>query len=233
MNPLAEPYLAGSTPYSVVVSTRENGIAVDVASQLQGLEVKLPVPFAKKPDSRLPFRLNQTVNLQGQRWVVDLGPEGKPLAQVRALVLDGQGQAGIDSLQFAVGAPLAPATPGIQGDVRMAVLDVDTWRDIANDFTSASGNMGLMTGFFDNSAAGPAINMKVGIRADRLNIGSKSFEGVSVAARTIESRWQFDIKGKGVDGYVSWVSDKQRPDGALLARFKNPGHSQDARQRHS
>ncbi|MCZ8016622.1 MAG: YhdP family protein [Limnobacter sp.] len=220
LNPLTEPYLAGTTPYSVVVTTRDNGLSVDVTSQLQGLEVKLPGPFAKKPDSRLPFRLNQTVNPQGQRWTVDLGPEGKPLAQVRAMVLDEQGQAGIDSLQFAVGAPLAPATPGIQGDVRMSVIDVDTWRAIANDITSASGNMGLMTGFLDNTPTGPAVNLKVGIRADRLNIGSKSFEGVSVAARTIESRWQFDIKGKGVDGYVSWVSDKQRPDGALLARFK-------------
>ena len=96
-------------------------------------------------------------------------------------------------------------------------------RAIANDITSASGNMGLMTGFLDNTPTGPAVNLKVGIRADRLNIGSKSFEGVSVAARTIESRWQFDIKGKGVDGYVSWVSDKQRPDGAVLARRAQEG----------
>jgi len=28
------------------------------------------------------------------------------------------------------------------------------------------------------------------------------------------------VKAKGVDGYLSWVSDKQRPDGAVLARFK-------------
>ncbi|MEK9817545.1 MAG: DUF3971 domain-containing protein, partial [Limnobacter sp.] len=112
LNPLSEPYLAGSTPYSVLVATRENGVVVDVNSQLQGLEVKLPAPFAKKADARLPFKLNQSATAQGERWQVDLGPDAKPLAQLRAIVLEQAGQAGIDSMQFAIGAPLAAPTAG-------------------------------------------------------------------------------------------------------------------------
>lgn len=220
LNPLIEPYLAGTTPYSVVVATRENGMAVDVSSQLQGLEVKLPSPFAKKADARLPFKLSQTGNAQGDRWVIDLGADNKPVAQVRATVLDDGGQPGIDSLQFAVGAPLAAPIAGIQGDIRVPVIDVDTWRTIVNDITSASGNAGLMGELMGDPASDNALKLKVAIRTDRLDVGSKSFEGVSVAARTVEKRWQFDVKAKGVDGYLSWVSDKQRPDGAVLARFK-------------
>jgi uncharacterized protein (TIGR02099 family) len=222
LNPLTEPYLAGSAPYSVVVATRENGVVVDVNSQLQGLEVKLPAPFAKKVDARLPFKLNQTSSSQGERWQIDLGPDGKPLAQLRAIVLEKAGRAGIDSMQFAVGAPLAMPTPGIQGDIRVPVIDLDTWRAVYNDITSATSNsnMGLMGELIGDPTADNPMNMKVGLRTERLDMGSKSFEGVSVAARTIEKRWQFDVKAKGVDGYLSWVSDKQRPDGAVLARFK-------------
>ncbi|MGV3469806.1 YhdP family protein [Limnobacter sp.] len=220
LNPLSEPYLAGSTPYSVLVATRENGVVVDVNSQLQGLEVKLPAPFAKKADARLPFKLNQSATAQGERWQVDLGPDAKPLAQLRAIVLEQAGQAGIDSMQFAIGAPLAAPTAGIQGDIRVPAIDLDTWRTIFNDITSAPGNTGLMGELMGDPSAGTDIKLKVGIRTERLNVGSKSFEGVSVAARTVEKRWQFDVKAKGVDGYLSWVSDKQRPDGAVLARFK-------------
>lgn len=220
LNPLAEPYLVGSTPYSVVVATREGGVAIDVASQLQGLEVKLPAPFNKKAEARLPFKLNQTGNAQGARWQVDLGPEGKPVAQVRAIVLEERGESGIDSMQFAVGAPLSTPSAGIQGDVRVPVIDLDTWREIFNRITSAPGNAGLMGEFMGDPAEETAKKLKIAIRTDQLNVGNKSFEGVSVAARTVEKRWQFDVKAKGVDGYLSWVSDKQRPDGAVLARFK-------------
>ncbi|MCR2746170.1 YhdP family protein [Limnobacter parvus] len=220
LNPLAEPYLAGSTPYTVVVATREQGVVVDVNSQLLGLEVKLPSPFNKKADTRLSFKLNQAATNQGERWAIDLGPDGKPTAQVRAVVLDEGGQPGIDSLQFAVGAPLAAPTVGFQGDVRVPVIDLDEWREVFNQITSVPGNAGLMGEFMGDPASNPSMKLKVGIRTDRLNVGSKSFEGVSVAARTVENRWQFDVKAKGVDGYLTWIADKQRPDGAVLARFK-------------
>ena len=220
LNPLSEPYLLGSTPYTVVVATREGGVAIDVASQLQGLEVKLPAPFNKKAEVRLPFKLSQTGSAQGERWLVDLGPEGKPVAQVRAIVLEQAGQAGIDSMQFAVGAPLAAPVAGIQGDVRVPSIDLDTWREIFNSITATPGNSGLMGEFMGDPSEEATQKLKISIRTDRLNVGSKSFEGVSVAARTVEKRWQFDVKAKGVDGYLSWISDKQRPDGAVLARFK-------------
>ena len=220
LNPLTEPYLAGSTPYSVLVSTGDNGVGIEVSSQLQGLEVKLPEPFAKKAEARLAFALNQTIRANGERWLVDLGPESKPVAQLRATVLDNGGEAGIDSLQFAVGAPLGAPSAGVQGDVHVPVIDLDTWRSIFDQITSSPANAGLMGGLLGEQGRESALNLKVGIRTDQLNLGSKSFEGVSVAARTIEQRWQFDLKAKGVDGYLSWVSDKQRPDGAVLARFK-------------
>ncbi|HEX4857182.1 MAG TPA: YhdP family protein [Limnobacter sp.] len=223
LNPLVEPYLDGSTNYTVLVATQDEGISVDVSSQLQGLQVKLPEPFEKKADLRLAFKLNQTSSAQGERWQVDLGPDGKPVAQLRALVLQQNGQPGIDSMQFSVGAPLAPPATGIQGDIRVPLIDVDTWRSIFSEITSTASNpsnAGLMGSFLADPTTAPALRMKVAVTAGRLNMGSKSFEGVSVAARTVEKRWQFDLKARGVDGYLTWVADPQRPEGAVLARFK-------------
>jgi uncharacterized protein (TIGR02099 family) len=221
LNPVLEPYFVGSTPYNVVVGIQDNSFVLDVNSQLQGLELMFPSPLGKKADARLSFKLSQVQTGHSDRWQIDLGPDGKPMTQLRATVSYPEGSPVIDSLQFAVGAPLAAPTAGIQGDVRVPVIDLDDWRAIVSNFTSSSSNSGLVSKLI----AGPserryATNLKVSIRADRLNVGSKSFEGVSVAARTVEKRWQFDLKAKGVDGYLSWISDQQRPDGAVLARFK-------------
>ncbi|HEX4842867.1 MAG TPA: YhdP family protein [Limnobacter sp.] len=226
LNPSAAPYLAGATPYSVVVSTRNAGVNIQVDSQLQGLEVKLPAPFRKERDLALPFSLQQTPSEQGDRWVVNLGQESKPLAQLRAFsAWDGQ-QSAMESLQFAVGAPLGPNTAGVQGDVRLPTLNLDDWKGVwdqlaggASSSGKAPSGKGLMDDLLDGESQA-AVKARVAIRADKVSFGKKQFEGVNVVARTIEKRWQFDLKARGVEGYLSWVADAQRPDGAILARFK-------------
>ncbi|HEX4879481.1 MAG TPA: YhdP family protein [Limnobacter sp.] len=225
LNPAAGPYLAGSTPYSVVVGTRNNGVNIQVDSQLQGLEVRLPPPFRKERDTALPFSLQQTPGEQGERWIIHVGAEARPVAQLRAFTTwDGE-QSVMESLQFAVGAPLAPNTSGVQGDVRLPNLNLDDWKGVWEQLagTSSSGRpaspQGLMGLWMDGGGDSP-LKARVAVRADRVSFGKKQFEGVNVVARTIEKRWQFDLKARGVDGYLSWVADAQRPDGSILARFK-------------
>ncbi|MCQ8896996.1 TIGR02099 family protein [Limnobacter humi] len=234
LNPLIEPYLAGSTPYSVLVSSRGNRLDIDINSQLQGLEVKLPTPLGKKADGRLPLRIQQSISNNTSRWTVDLGPDlSNPNAssamagQLRALVTERGEQADVDSLQFVIGTPLPVPTPGIQGDVRVATLDVDTWRaiyeQISGETSGRKGGSQKPTGLLgdwlaDTSESAARIRLRV--RADKINLSGKPFEGVSLTARTVEKRWQFDVSAKGVDGYFTWVQDKARPEGAVLARFK-------------
>jgi uncharacterized protein (TIGR02099 family) len=222
LNPHLEPYLVGSTPYTVLVSNREQGLSVEVGSQFQGMEIKLPAPFEKKPEARLPFKLTQQINAQGERWAAELGPESKPIGQLRALVQDNNGQPNMEYLQFAIGTALGVPRGGVQGDIRMPVVELDVWRALRDEVVYKPGNKGLMGWALglDEPVDGPPSRINVAIRTDALNVGSKSFEGVSVVAKTVEKRWQFDVKAKGVEGYISWVSDKQRPDGAVLARFK-------------
>ncbi|HEY1057953.1 MAG TPA: YhdP family protein [Limnobacter sp.] len=232
LNPLMEPYLSGSTPFSVMVSSRNNRLDIDINSQLQGLEVKLPAPLGKKADVRLPLKIQQSISNNTGRWTVDLGPDGSTnsaamAGQLRAVVSDRGEQTDVDSLQFVIGTPLPVPAAGIQGDVRVATLDVDTWRNIVDQISgeasahkgSAQRPTGLLGDWLAEQGDGSA-RVRLRLRADKINLSGKSFEGVSLTARTIEKRWQFDVAAKGVDGYLSWVKDKARPEGAVLARFK-------------
>lgn len=225
LNPLMEPHLSGSTPYSVLVSAQQNRLDVVVDSTLQGLEVKLPSPLNKAADARLPLKITQTIGAQGERWAIDLGAEPHA-AQVRAVLSETAGESSLDSMQFVVGMPLPPPTAGVQGDVRVASLDIDAWRkfydqisgQVAGSSPPATPRGLLGEWLADTGEAASRVRMR--IRTDQLNVGSKQFDGVTLSARTVEKRWQFDVKAKGVEGYLSWVKDKQRPEGAVLARFK-------------
>ena len=213
LNPLFEPYLQGETPYSVRVSVRPSALNVEVDSPLQGLALKLPEPLNKQADDTLPLRVAYSMGAQGaDRWAVDVGPN---TAQLRAITTHQGDHMGLSSLQFALGAPLPMPSAGVQGDVRLPVLNVDTWRAV---YDQISGKTSKTKGASQFAELLHPVRLRVD--ADQLHIGSKQFEGVRLAARTVEKRWQFDVKAKGVDGYFSWLKDKQRPEGVVLARFK-------------
>lgn len=227
LNPLAQPYLSGLTPFTVVVATAQNGLSVQVDSSLQGLEVKLPEPLGKSAEARLPFRLQQIMQAQGDRWSVDLGSPGAFAAQLRAITRFNSAQQAsqLESLQFAVGAPISPPLAGIQGEVRVGSLNLDTWRTIYSEVSNAAAlaektDPGLMGVFLSRNSSGQALKTRVGMRTAALSTGSKRFENVAVVARTVENRWQFDIQAKGIDGYFTWLQDTQRPEGSVLARFE-------------
>ena len=154
LNPLIEPYLVGATPYSVLVSARPNRLDLEVDSTLQGLEVKLPSPLNKSTDVRLPLKITQTIGAQGERWSVDLGAEPHA-AQVRAVLSETAGESNLDSMQFVVGMPLPPPTAGVQGDVRVATLDVDAWRKFYDRISGQVAGSGI------GAAGTPSVSVAV------------------------------------------------------------------------
>lgn len=234
LNPLLEPYLSGGAPYSVQVAVRTGRTDVDITSPLTGLEIKLPSPLSKKPEARLPLRVSQSLTGPTERWSVDLGadpqtPGGSYVTQLRALSTERQGAWSLDSLQWVMGMPLPVPAAGIQGDLRLPTLDADAWKAVVDQVsgrpaspkgpaTVPSGLLGDL--FASTNPDATAGRTRVRLRADKIQMGNKTFEGVTLAARTVEKRWQFDLNAKGVEGYFQWVVDKQRPEGAVLARFK-------------
>lgn len=243
LNPLFRPYLTGETPFSVQVlsnssdsnrdinkeSGKESGkdgskLEVRVKSRLEGLQLGLPKPFAKAKDEPLDFDLTQQIGAFSDLWKVRVGNEQSPLGQVRA-VYGSKAQPGVlQSLNFSVGTDLGTETNGILGRMNLEALDVDAWKAAADDLMGRLPqgqriSTGLMADLF-NAEESDLARTRLDLKAKQLVVAKKTFSGVSLTARTIENRWQVDLKGQGMDGYFSWVTDAQRPDGALLARFK-------------
>lgn len=232
LNPLFRPYLLGETPFSVQVlseSSRDsnkesNKLEVRVKSKLEGLQLGLPKPFAKAKDEALEFDLTQQIGTHSDLWKVRIGNEQTPLGLVRA-VYGSKAQPGtMQSLNFAVGTDLGSETNGILGRLNLDALDVDAWKAAADDLMGRLPQgqritTGLMADLF-NAEESDLARTRVELKAKQLVVAKKAFSGVSLTARTIENRWQVDLKGQGMEGYFSWVTDAQRPDGALLARFK-------------
>lgn len=225
LNPLFEPYLSGEAVYSVNVHNQAGKLDITVNSQLQGMELRLPEPLGKKADTAMPLTvlLSRPSN-GGMRWAVDLGPD---VAQLRAVSSDKSGGQNLEALQFALGEPLPPPAAGIQGEIKMPTVDADAWREVYQKISGQASTQkdgvrpsGLLGELFNHPSDASVLPTRVRLRADQLKVGSKQFDNVGLVARTIEKRWQFDVKAKGVDGYFSWVKDGLRPEGAVLARFK-------------
>lgn len=228
LNPLFRPYLVGETPYTVQVLTESNKDAskleVRVKSKLEGLQLGLPKPFAKAKDEPLDFDLIQQVGGFSDVWKVRIGSEQSPLGTLRAVYGSKAQPDVLQSLNFAVGTELGNETNGILGRMNLETLDVDAWKAAADDLMGRLPQgqritSGLMADLF-NAEESDLARTRLDLKTKQLMVAKKTFSGVSLTARTIENRWQVDIKGQGMDGYFSWVTDAQRPDGALLARFK-------------
>lgn len=228
LNPLFRPYLVGETPYTVQVLTESNKDAskleVRVKSKLEGLQLGLPKPFAKAKDEPLDFDLIQQVGGFSDVWKVRIGSEQSPLGTLRAVYGSKAQPDVLQSLNFAVGTELGNETNGVLGRMNLETLDVDAWKAAADDLMGRLPQgqrikSGLMADLF-NAEESDLDRTRLDLKTKQLMVAKKTFSGVSLTARTIENRWQVDIKGQGMDGYFSWVTDAQRPDGALLARFK-------------
>lgn len=220
------PYVSGSTPYSVNVLSNKTGLSVQVNSSMQGLGVNLPPPFGKPADLALPLKIKQNVGDSGEDWNVSLGPDDSPVGLLKARFVPDGNDSRFASLNFAVGAPLEANSSGINGTVRAPTIDLDRWKTILDGVFDPiqylSGRVQSSDSLLSLLRAGKGglPKTRVNLQTDHLVFGKKQFDSVWVTARTVESRWQFDVRAAGVDGYLSWVSDETRPDGAVLARFK-------------
>ncbi|GLR26127.1 YhdP family protein [Limnobacter litoralis] len=220
------PYMSGATPFTVNVVSNKSGLNVLVNSTLQGLGVNLPPPFGKSADSAVPLKIRQTVGDSGEDWNVSLGQDDSLVGLLKARFVPDGNDSRFASLNFAVGVPLENSSSGINGTVRAQNIDMDRWKSIFSGLfdpiqvlsgkaQSSDSLLGLL-----RTGKGGLPKTRVNLQADHLVFGKKQFDSVWVTARTVENRWQFDVRAAGVDGYLSWVSDETRPDGAVLARFK-------------
>lgn len=226
-------YATGSSAYSVVVGLRSGMPELQISSNLTGLALRLPAPFAKSADTPLPLRLATSV----LRTAV--APGGNSAGS--AVATQDQLQLDIGSLvnivyqrditgpearvlrgSIAVGLTAEDTAPmpesGVLANINTSSLDLDAWRDV---LSQASG-----TDLSASALAAPASDAGMGylpttlaVRARELTLGGRKLNNVVVGAGRQDSLWRANLDAAELNGYVEYRQASGAAQGRLYGRL--------------
>ncbi len=231
----------GATDYTAALKFGVGGADVSVASNLTGLALALPPPFAKSAESAMPVRIQITNTLEASAAAgrgpprltdhvqIDF-PKIASIAYVRDLTGD---VARVLSGSIAVGLAgdetvLLPAQ-GVAANINLAVLDLDAWSQV---FTQTAGLRaadiaGVATPApAGGSAPGAAVNpalaylpTTLAVRAGELSTGGRKFHQVVVGASREASIWRANLESTEFSGYAEYRQPAGGSPGRIYARL--------------
>ncbi|MDR3390745.1 MAG: YhdP family protein [Sulfuriferula sp.] len=181
--------------------------ATDFDSDLQGLSIVLPPPFAKTAASRQQLHLSTRPRNAGETLIdVRYGQ----IATARMLQVEHGAGSQIErgAIRFDGNAEL-PNEPGMWITGNLTASDLDGW---ISQF-SGKKNGGNLPDI-------PAVNLNVNI--NQLDTFGHRFNNVAIRAKNQGSNWHGNISSPAIQGEVTWTpgqSDSQ--PGTLNAHFKN------------
>ena len=197
----------GNLGYNATVRLRGRLADVVVESNLQGVAVDLPPPFAKSAQESWPTRVERTIvpGADAAQRRDNLTAQVGQLLAVNAQFRQEGGRAALDRAVFAVGASALPPLPGertVSVSVTLAELDYDRLRDL------------LPTGKETESVRLDTMNLKVGM----LTAGGKRFHDVDARVRFAGQRMQIGVAAREATGDVTYDAAR---GGSVLARLKH------------
>jgi uncharacterized protein (TIGR02099 family) len=134
--PLLLARLAGSAAWQAEIKVRKQAADFLVSSNLEGVEIRLPPPFAKSAQERLALRLQKTTLPQDRgQLVFSLGEKENRSMEGLVFLRAGQAEQGA----IAIGQPLRlPRNKqSLHLLIRQPALDVDAWQEILAGATAS------------------------------------------------------------------------------------------------
>ncbi|QSI75828.1 YhdP family protein [Niveibacterium microcysteis] len=182
-------HLAGETPVTARVVTREHDVSLALDTSLLGVASSLPEPFNKPASQVQPMHLDWRWSGSGQqgRQQVEGGLAGR--ARVRFELFDRPEGLQIEQGVLALGgAEASLPAHGLALRARLDRLDLDAWR-------SAIGRSG-----YDEGA--PPFD-SIDVRAGDLVLKGLRFHDQGFTAQRTGTLWQGQLKGPAAEGDVS------------------------------
>ena len=230
-------YANGSTAYSATLGVRGGVPELSVNSNLVGMALTLPAPFAKAADAPLPLRLETAV----VRGSLVAGSDGVVRAQDQlqfdvgkavgiTYVRDVSGQdARVLRGSIAVGLAADETTPlpldGVQANVSMANIDMDAWSDVlahaANTDLSPGAVASVGMGYLPTSLA---------VRAREILVSGRKLHNVVVGGGREGLMWRANLDASELNGYVEYRQPSGSAGGRLYARLSRLDVAQSAAQ---
>jgi uncharacterized protein (TIGR02099 family) len=190
--------LRGATDWRAQFVTRRRSADVVIESSLQGLAADLPAPFVKTAAESLPVRFERRqLGEKEDRISFSAGGIGSMILLRR---FDGENATIARGTVRFGGAAAEPARDGLWVTGAVKALDVDRWLAILRQ---ADGGAPLEAG---------GVDLKLGA----VDMLGRRFSELMVNANVQRGQWRVALKGRELDGTVTWL-----PQGAgrLSARM--------------
>ncbi len=233
-------YANGSATYSATLGVRGGVPELLVSSNLVGMALTLPAPFAKAADGPLPLRLETTAVraslVAGSDGVVRAQDQlqfevGKAVSITYVRDVSGNDARALRGA-IAVGLAADETTPmpaeGVQANVSLANIDIDAWSDVLSHAAGADlspGSAALGTsfgmGYLPNSLA---------LRARDITVGGRKLHNVVVGGGREDLLWRANLDAAELNGYVEYRQPSGSASGRLFARLSRLEVAQSAAQ---
>lgn len=183
---LPELPLQGQTPFELAVDIKSDGVTVDVASALRGVEIDLPEPFHKTPEQERPLQLHLAFAEQTEVAVA--------YSDISSLIAQyPQGDFAAGRGEWIIGpqsASLPTAGWSVQGYLEH--FDLAHWQPVFSAWsTGAAGQkIELMSTF----------PLSVNLDVDNFNGGAFATKNLALKTLTLDEGWVTFISSPDVEG---------------------------------
>lgn len=228
-----EPYLGGKSVWEVILTVpthrreRRNAppFALELASDLRGIAIRLPVPLGKTPDEVRPLKINLHPSVEGTRLNMALEYGSMVRAALELSDFSRRPRFERGELRIDAGAAKLPDAPGLS-----VIANLPRWNPqipVGQPGTNDTGGASAKRRGVSANDAGPKtigawrLLRDVDARIGELILGGRSFSGVRLQASRQEDGMRIECDGESLSGRVT-VPDEptpQRPVNAALQRL--------------
>jgi uncharacterized protein (TIGR02099 family) len=236
---LAE-YTSGQTSYAATVGFRAGVPELLVTSNLAGLALNLPAPFAKVADAALPVRL-ETSAVRASIPSGGGGSAGAALATQDQLQFDmgrlvnvvyvrdvtgPQAQVVRGSIGVGLAADEAAPMPadGVLANVNMDNVDIDAWGQVLSRASGTDLSPSTLATPNGSTNANTQASLTylpttLAVRARELTVGGRKLNKVVVGGGREGLLWRANVNASELNGYVEYRQPSGPADGRLYARL--------------
>ena len=235
-------YANGSAAYTANLGIRSGVAELLINTNLVGMALNLPAPFAKSADAAVPLQLETSavkaslvadsdgvVHVQDQLQL-DVGK----LASI-VFVRDVSGaEAKVLRGAIAVGLAADESAPmpveGVVANVNLAKLDIDAWSDVLSRAAGADLSASALVTQNGPVNSTSYLPTSVAVRARELTAGGRKLNNVVVGGGREGLLWRANLDASEINGYVEYRQSSGLTAGRLYARLSRLAIAQSAAQ---
>jgi uncharacterized protein YhdP len=221
----------GSTDYAAVLNIGEGAPQWLVTTNLVGMALALPPPFAKPGETALPMRIqisNRSAARESDQIQIEI-PKVASFSYVRDISGD---TAKVVSGSVAIGLAANESSPlpadGVVANVNLPAIDLDAWSKVFSQASGAplSAQLGGGAAADGTQAGGSAASTAmaylpsvIALRTAELAVGGRKFNQVVVGASREGRTWRGNMDSAELSGYAEYRGAPGNGTGRLYARL--------------